>query len=143
VEDDPDAREVVMEVLLLHRAEVTAVGSVQEALAVFSSVSPHVIVSDVAMPGEDGYELIRHVRARGPEGGGDVPALALTAHARREDHARAIAAGFQMHAAKPIDPDELVNAVGRLAGKVIPRAAGHLPRISGLEPDAHGARQAR
>jgi signal transduction histidine kinase len=143
VEDDPDAREMVMEVLLLHRAEVTAVGSVREALEVFSSVRPHVLVSDVAMPLEDGYDLIRRVRELGPEQGGDVPALALTAHARREDHARAIAAGFQMHAAKPIDPDELVSAVGRLAGKPSALSPGHLPRIPGPEADALGAREAR
>ncbi|MCC6551831.1 MAG: response regulator [Polyangiaceae bacterium] len=114
VEDDPDARELVAEVLLQHRAEVVAVGSAQAALEVLSSARPHVLVSDVAMPGGDGYELIRHIRQRAPEDGGGVPALALTARALAEDHAHALAAGFQMHAAKPIDPAELVTAVARL-----------------------------
>jgi CheY-like chemotaxis protein len=76
------------------------------------AVAPDVLVSDVAMAGLDGYDLIKSVRGRG----GAVPALALTAYARREDRARALAAGFQMHATKPIEPSELIAAVASLAG---------------------------
>ena len=81
------------------------------------------------MPEEDGYELIRHLRGLGPQNGGDVPALALTAYARKEDHAKALAAGFQMHAVKPIEPAELVAAVACLAGGVgMEKALGRAPR---------------
>jgi CheY-like chemotaxis protein len=115
VEDDQDARELLREVLLQHRAVVTAACSVREALEVIGSGRPDVLVSDLAMPDEDGYELIRTVRRRPAEEGGGIPALALTAHARKEDERRALEAGFQMHAAKPIDPDELIAAVASLA----------------------------
>jgi CheY-like chemotaxis protein len=76
---------------------------------------PHVLVSDVGMPGEDGYSLIRRVRALGPDHGGSVPAVALTAYARSEDRTRSILAGFQMHIAKPIEASELIAIVAALA----------------------------
>ena len=69
------------------------------------------------MPGEDGYSLIRSVRSRTAEQGGQVPALALTAYAREEDRARVLAAGFQMHLSKPVEPAELVHAIASLAGR--------------------------
>ncbi len=78
---------------------------------------PDVLLSDIGMPGEDGYSLIRMVRARGPGRGGDLPAAALTAYARAEDRVRALEAGYQTHLAKPVAPAELVAAVGRLAGR--------------------------
>jgi CheY-like chemotaxis protein len=78
------------------------------------ALATDVVVSDIGMPGEDGYALIGRIRARGAAAGGDVPALALTAYARADDRARAIAAGFQMHIAKPVDPSELGAAVARL-----------------------------
>jgi CheY-like chemotaxis protein len=121
VDDDPDAREVLKEVLSNHHAKVTAVGSAQEALSALAAGTPDVLVSDVAMPGEDGYELIRRVRQRTPHEGGMIPALALTAYARKEDQARALAEGFQMHAAKPIEPSELIAAVATLAGTLLVR----------------------
>jgi CheY-like chemotaxis protein len=74
-----------------------------------------VVVSDIGMPGEDGYALIRKVRELGPAEGGDVLAVALTAYARREDRTRAMLAGFQTHVAKPVEPAELVAAVASLA----------------------------
>jgi CheY-like chemotaxis protein len=76
-----------------------------------------VLVSDIGMPGEDGYSLIRRVRALGPERGGNVPAVALTAYARAEDRVRSILAGFQMHVAKPVEPAELITMVASLAGR--------------------------
>ncbi|AUX20734.1 histidine kinase [Sorangium cellulosum] len=117
VEDDADARELLQEVLVQHHAEVTAVASVREALAAFGAARPHVLVSDIAMPGEDGYELIRRIRQRPAHAGGDLPALALTAYARKEDQRRALDAGFHMHAAKPIEPAALVAAVASLAAR--------------------------
>ncbi|XXT21817.1 response regulator [Sorangium sp. So ce429] len=117
VEDDADARELLQEVLSQHRAEVTAVASASEALAAFIAARPHVLVSDIAMPGEDGYELIRTIRQRPPHAGGDLPALALTAYARKEDQKRALDAGFHMHATKPIEPAALVAAVASLVAR--------------------------
>ncbi|WP_437868891.1 response regulator [Sorangium sp. So ce363] len=124
VEDDADARELLQEVLSQHHAEVTAVASAHEALAAFCADLPHVLVSDIAMPGEDGYELIRAIRQRPPQAGGDLPALALTAYARKEDQKRALEAGFHMHATKPIEPAALVAAVASLAARA---RAGDLP----------------
>jgi CheY-like chemotaxis protein len=95
---------------------VTAVDSVRTALDVLPRLKPHVLVSDICMPGEDGYALIRQVRARAAEEGGLLPAVALTAHAGSEDRRLAMSAGFQMHAGKPIDPPELVGIVKALAG---------------------------
>jgi signal transduction histidine kinase/ActR/RegA family two-component response regulator len=117
VEDDTDARELLQQVLSAHRAEVTAVATAREALAALASGCPHVIVSDIAMPGDDGYELIRRIRSRPPQAGGDLPALALTAYARKEDQKRALEAGFHMHAAKPIEPAALVAAVAELVAR--------------------------
>jgi signal transduction histidine kinase len=115
VEDEPDSRELLREMLERHRAQVTAVGSVVEALDALREACPHVVVSDIAMPGADGFELIRHLRSRGAQGGGQIPALALTAYTRAEDRARTLAAGFSMHASKPIEPAEIVAAVAQLA----------------------------
>ena len=68
------------------------------------------MISDIGMPGEDGYSLIRRIRALGTKAGGDVPAIALTAYARLEDHNRALESGFQSHVAKPLNPPELISA---------------------------------
>jgi signal transduction histidine kinase/DNA-binding response OmpR family regulator len=115
VEDEPDSREMLREALERHRARVTAVGSVGEAIDALRSSRPHVLVSDIAMPGADGYDLIRHLRSQKAEEGGDIPALALTAFARAEDRARALAAGYQMHASKPVEPLTILTAVAELA----------------------------
>jgi CheY-like chemotaxis protein len=121
VEDDADGREILREVLVGHHAEVTLAGSAREALQALEAGRPDVLVSDVMMPGEDGYELMRLVRRRAAEDGGDVPALALTACARAQDRARALDVGFQMHAAKPIHPNALVAAIVALAREKPPR----------------------
>ncbi len=123
VEDEPDAREMMTELLTSRGALVAAVGSVREALEVYPEFRPTVVVSDIGMPGEDGYALIRALRNRSKEDGAEVPAIALTAYARADDHALALAAGFQRHAPKPIDPDELVAAVAELAGMPFARPA--------------------
>ena len=90
--------------------------SASEALSVLDKFRAHVLVSDVGMPDEDGYDLIRQVRAGG-RSSKDMPAVALTAFARSEDRTRAMRAGFQSHVAKPVDPSELVAVVASLAGK--------------------------
>jgi signal transduction histidine kinase len=118
VEDEPDTRELLAEVLERCGAEVRAAASVAEALAEIAPGGrlPHVIVSDIGMPDEDGYVLLRKLRERAPEDGGEIPAVALTAYARSEDRHRALAAGFATHLAKPVEPAALVAAVARLAG---------------------------
>ena len=85
--------------------------SASEALEVLDRWQPDVLVSDLAMPVQDGFELIAKVRSRGPDRGGNIPAVALTAYTRAEDRTRALAAGFQEHLSKPIDPEELISVV--------------------------------
>ena len=116
VDDDADAREAMAAVLETGEAVVTTAASAAEALDLLDHEAFDVLLSDIAMPEEDGYALIRRLRARDPEHGGRIPAAALTAYARSEDRARALLAGFQMHLAKPIDPTTLMAAVADLAG---------------------------
>ena len=115
VDDDPDARETLTRILEHCEAEVLAVGSAGEAVLALESFRPHVLLSDIGMPGEDGYALIKTVRELPPERGGAVPAAALTAFARGEDRRRALLAGFQMHVAKPVEVNELAAVVAALA----------------------------
>jgi len=115
VEDHDDTREFLATVLGQYGAEVTTATSARTAVAAFERAKPHVLVSDIAMPEEHGYSLIQTVRALPPEQGGRVPALALTAYVRPEDRERALAAGYNRHLAKPIDPIDLATAVAQLA----------------------------
>ena len=115
VDDDQDARELVAVVLRADGADVALSSSVVEALEAISLFRPDVLLSDIAMAGADGYDLIRAVRALSPEQGGTIPAAALTAYAREEDRRRAISMGFQAHLAKPVEPAALLEAVIRLA----------------------------
>jgi signal transduction histidine kinase len=115
VDDEPNTREMLALVLSGCGAEVTTVASAREALEALPRVRPDVLISDLAMPGEDGYALIRRVRALPAEEGGRVPAVALTAYALAEDRARALSAGFQLHLPKPVDPAELAAVVENLA----------------------------
>ena len=115
VDDEPDTLDLLRRVLGDSHAQVVAAPSVEAALAALGAFNPHVLISDVSMPGRDGYELIRAVRSTtGPE---DLPAAALTAYSRPEDAARAREAGFQMHLSKPVEPYELVRVVAQLAGR--------------------------
>jgi CheY-like chemotaxis protein len=95
-------------------AQVTAASSVQEALEAMAGGKFDAIISDIGMPGEDGYELIRRVRALPPEAGGKTPAIALTAYARAEDRLRSLRAGFEMHVSKPVELTELVVIIANL-----------------------------
>jgi two-component system, chemotaxis family, CheB/CheR fusion protein len=116
VDDEPDALEVVAAVLARCGAEVITASSAADALELLERERPHVLVSDIQMPCEDGYDLMRRVRAYPPERGGLTPALALTAYASSEDRVKVLKAGFEMHVAKPVQPLALALAVGRLAG---------------------------
>jgi PAS domain S-box-containing protein len=116
VDDEPDARALVKRLLEDHGASVTTAASANEALRCLMASPPDVLVSDIGMPNEDGYSLIRRLRELPPEKGGAVRALALTAYARVEDRDRSILAGFQMHMPKPVDPAELIAMVATLAG---------------------------
>jgi signal transduction histidine kinase/CheY-like chemotaxis protein len=116
VDDDADTREYLATALAAAGAELRAYGSAQEAGEALRAWAPDVIVSDIAMPDEDGYAFIRRVRSLPREGGGRTPAIALTALARPKDRVRALAAGFQTHLPKPVDPSELVLAVANLRG---------------------------
>ena len=110
VDDEPDARELIKAALSRYGAEVTVAATVRVALEALERAPFDVLVSDIAMPENDGYDLIRNVRALDAGRGGRVPALALTAYARIEDRAAAIAAGYQQFATKPIEPAELAAA---------------------------------
>ena len=120
VDDDEDAREMVKRLLEERRSIVTTAGSAEEALRVMAGGRFDVLISDLGMPGEDGHGLIRRVRSLGPDAGGDVPAVALTAYARPEDRERAIRSGFQVHMAKPVDPGLLFAMVARLSQRRSP-----------------------
>lgn len=111
VEDDVDTQELLATVLRRHGATVVAVSSVENALAEIEREKPEVIISDIGMAGENGYELIRKVRARSPEDGGHIPAIALTAYAAVADRRRALLAGFQTHLPKPVEPEDLVAVI--------------------------------
>ena len=111
IDDEPDSRELLAVMLTQAGAEVMSVASAAEFLAALESFQPDVAVSDIGMPEVDGYTLLRQVRSLSLEQGGQVPAIALTAYAGEIDRQHAIAAGFQKHIAKPIEPDQLVVAI--------------------------------
>jgi CheY-like chemotaxis protein len=115
VDDEPDARETLQQILEHCNAEARTAGSAAEALRALEDWRPDVLLSDIGMPGEDGYELIQRVRSLPSERGGRTPAAALTAFARGEDRRRALRAGFQLHVAKPVDMRELATVVASLA----------------------------
>jgi PAS domain S-box-containing protein len=115
VDDEPDARDLLKKLLEDCEAVVTVAASSDEALGFVRRERFDVLVSDIAMPEKDGHDLIREVRTFAREHNGEIPAMALTAHARAEDRLMALRAGFQMHTAKPIDPAELIAIVANLA----------------------------
>jgi signal transduction histidine kinase/ActR/RegA family two-component response regulator len=117
VDDEADARELVTYVLERSGVEVRAAASVAEALGELRTYTPHVIVSDIGMPDEDGYFLIRSIRTLAAEDKKNIPAIALTAFAGKEDRTRALVEGFNRHMAKPVEPTALLNAITDLAGQ--------------------------
>jgi CheY-like chemotaxis protein len=115
VDDEPDAREIIAEILEGAHASVAGFGSMDEALAGLEEAAPDVIVSDIAMPGGDGYALLKEIRRREQGTGRRAPAIALTAYVRREDRARALAEGFDRHLTKPIEPEAFLAVVAEVA----------------------------
>jgi PAS domain S-box-containing protein len=118
VDDEAETCDLLTAMLTRRGAEVKACASAAEALEEIERWRPSLLVSDIGMPGEDGYTLIGKLRALGPERGGGIPAVALTAYARSEDRMRALASGFQVHVPKPIEAGELVVVIASLAGRL-------------------------
>ena len=118
VDDDPDARELMKRLLEDRSASVTTADSASAATRLMEERSFDVLVSDIGMPGEDGYAMMRRLRRRGGKRGGNIPAIALSAYARAEDRVQSIRAGFQIHLAKPIEPAELVATVASVARRL-------------------------
>ena len=115
VDDDADSRSFVCQLLENQGASVAMADSTSEALSRFRQLRPDVLVSDIGMPDEDGYALIRRVRSLASHEGGNMPAIALTAYARSQDETAALSAGYQRHMRKPVDVAELITAVAELA----------------------------
>jgi signal transduction histidine kinase/ActR/RegA family two-component response regulator len=120
VDDDPDMRDLLAYTLEVCGAEVIAVATANAAISALtdSSLPMDILISDIGMPDEDGYSLLRRVRALKPENGGRIPAIALTAYARTQDRTAALLAGFQSHIAKPVEPAELIAVIANLAGRI-------------------------
>jgi CheY-like chemotaxis protein len=118
VDDESDARDALVELLERYGAEVRPAASVAEAMTVLEAHLPDVLVSDIGMPGADGYELIRRVRALPAASGGHLPSLAVSAYATDEHRKKVMRSGFHTYLEKPVPAAELVTAVARLAGRL-------------------------
>jgi CheY-like chemotaxis protein len=118
VDDDPDAREVIARILRGENALVITASSAAEALERLLASKFALLISDIGMPGEDGYDLIRKVRALPTDFGGRIPAVALTAFARSGDRQRALLTGYQLHVSKPVEPSELITVCASLVGRI-------------------------
>jgi PAS domain S-box-containing protein len=118
MEDDPDTLEMLRSIFDERGAEVITAASIPEALDALERRDPNALILDITSPDKDGYELIRQVRERDAEQGGKIPAIAVTARATAEDRVRALSSGFQMHMARPIDPDEMIAVVASLVGRI-------------------------
>jgi PAS domain S-box-containing protein len=114
VEDEADTRDLLTTILQECGANVAAVASARDAITFMQHNLPNVVLSDIGMSGENGYDLIKEIRALPPEKGGNIPAVALTAYAGASDRRRALIAGFHVHLAKPVEPDELLAVIGSL-----------------------------
>jgi CheY-like chemotaxis protein len=117
VDDEADTRDLLAAVLDSCGAQVIQAATAAEAFEQIERARPDVLVTDIGMPGEDGYSLLARIRELPAERGGGIPAAALTAYARAEDSARALRSGFQMHVAKPVEPAKLLAVVANLAGR--------------------------
>ena len=117
VEDDDDSRKLLGTMLKRYGAKVTSTKSAKEALGVFDGELPDLLISDIGMPDEDGYELIRKLRSAPPDKGGLTPAIALTGYASHKDRERALAAGYHQHIAKPVEQSDMIAAIAALVGR--------------------------
>jgi CheY-like chemotaxis protein len=118
VDDDPEALELATAILSAAGATVRVSSTAAEALDIVREWRPDVLVSDIEMPGEDGYSLIRKVRTLGTKEGGDTPAVALTAYGRTNDRVLSLTAGYNMHVPKPVDPGELTAIIASVASRL-------------------------
>jgi signal transduction histidine kinase/ActR/RegA family two-component response regulator len=132
VDDEADARDIVRRFLKARNATVMVASSADEALENMRTFRPDVLLSDIGMPGKDGYQFIQAVRTMAADDGAQVPAVALTAFVRTEDRRRALLAGYQSHLAKPVDPGELIAVVAMLAGRI----SNNAENIAPLGPSA-------
>jgi CheY-like chemotaxis protein len=130
VDDEADARELLRVILASTGARISEAQTAPEALRIYSEDRPDIILADVAMPGQDGYALMRAIRELAGGEGGSVRAIAVSAYARREDRQRAIKAGFNDHVAKPVQLDDLYDAIERVW------INGAAPVPNGAGPDA-------
>jgi CheY-like chemotaxis protein len=123
IEDEPDSRDLARAALARFGALVSAASSSAEAVHVVLSATPEtmpqVVVADIGMPVEDGYVFIQQLRALSPERGGRIPAVTVTGYSTPGDVARALAAGFQLHLSKPVDPVALIEAVAKLSREMV------------------------
>jgi CheY-like chemotaxis protein len=117
VDDDAETRELLRAMVGQTGAETLMASSVAEAMLILDDGAPDLVVSDIGMPENDGYALIRNLRSRPAAAGGRIPAVALTAYARVEDRRRSLLAGFQSHLAKPAEPSELLALIAALVGR--------------------------
>ncbi|HEU4534446.1 MAG TPA: ATP-binding protein, partial [Polyangiaceae bacterium] len=132
VDDEPDARDLMRSILEHCKMIVETAAGADEAFERLAASRPHLLISDVAMPGGDGYGLMRRLRALPPDQGGRTPAVAVTAYARSEDRTRALLAGYNYHLPKPIDPGELIAVVASVADSL------GLRRVSPVPPGPPG-----
>ena len=117
VDDEADSRSLLNAILTRSGSEVRCCGSAANAMEEFKDWNPAVLVSDIGMPGEDGYALIKKLRQQKAKRARGIPAIALTAYASPDDRAQALAAGFQMHLAKPIEPETLLSSIATAVGR--------------------------
>ena len=117
VEDDEDSRKLLSTILKRYGARVTSTKSAAEALEAFAGDLPDVMISDIGMPDQDGYELIRRLRSLPAEKGGTTPAIALTGYASKKDRERALSSGYHQHMAKPIEQADMIAAIAALIGR--------------------------
>jgi CheY-like chemotaxis protein len=118
VEDNPETLDMLKFIFDECGAQVVTATSASEALEALERSRPDALVTDIAMPNQDGYDLIRQVRSQGPDQGGKIPAVAVTAYTSDEDREHVLASGFQTHVSKPVDPGELIATVASLTGHV-------------------------
>lgn len=118
VDDSADTLAYLTAAIEQYGAKVEAISSVSEAIATLKNLHPDVLISDIGMPDQDGYDLINQVISL--QQSEQIPAMALTAYAREEDSTRALSAGFQMYLSKPVEPEKLASAISQLAGRSIP-----------------------
>lgn len=140
VDDDPHTRELLSEALECRGANVRASATAHEARQALAAWRPDLVISDLGMPREDGYELIRRVRGLPPEKGGRIPAIACTGYARAGDRERAMHAGFDAVVSKPVDLELLVDTIVHVAGvRGLGSGDDAPPAATGACPDAAGA----